>query len=390
MSMGVRRFTASGNITFRVSSIIGLAQTDTNPNSGSGLYAVSTTGDSFDALATGTATISQFHVGPDGKFYVLFNSPTLLVANGSNCLLAEVNQQTGIPTCIDDSLTSISWGFDRPIQFDASGRLYFVGNSNGRAVLRRYASGQATDLINDNVTVNSFEVLSDGTVLLSGTTTANSTSWVRKLTPANSLSTLVTGASATFMQRFPDGNIYFGLWGNNNFGVRRYVHSAGTVESKYWIAGNMGATPAGQYFDSWSMCSGSLQSMYGFCGTSGAYVTTIFSSSSGSTFAVSGSRGQSSILMQYFPTVQVVPTVVKAVTSAMMVGSKIVVAGTNEAGRNVLTIFDPAANSETIVLDAENEVEIYSLAYSASQNRLLFSGLQFSNNTVVTGEIVLP
>ena len=94
--------------------------------------------------------------------------------------------------------------------------------------------------------------------------------------------------------------------------------------------------------------------------------------------------------MQYFPTVQVVPTVVKSVTSSLMAGSNIVVAGTNEAGRNVLTIFNPNANTETIVLDAENEVEIYSLAYSASQNRLLFSGLQFSNNSVVTGEIVLP
>ncbi|CAB4657947.1 unannotated protein [freshwater metagenome] len=389
-SSGVRRFTASGNITFRVSSIIGLAQTDTNMNSGSGLFAVSTTGDSFDALATGTATISQFHVGPDGKFYVLFSSPTPLVVNGPNCLLAEVSQQSGIPTCIDNSLTNISWGIDKPIQFDSSGRLYFVGDSNGRAVLRRYAAGQATDLINDNVTVNNFEVLPDGTVLLSGTTTANSTSWVRRLTSANSLSTLVTGASATFMQKFPDGNIYFGLWGNNNFGVRRYVHSVGSIDSKYWIAGNMGATPVDRYFDAWTMCQAYLSTMYGFCGAYGANVRSIFSSSSGSTFAVSGIRGQSSILMQYFPTVQVVPTVVKSVTSAMMAGSKIVVAGTNEAGRNVLTIFDPAANSETIVLDAENEVEMYSLAYSASQNRLLFSGLQFSNNTVVTGEIVLP
>ncbi len=389
-SARVRSFTASGNITFRVNSIIGLAQTDSNPNSGSGLFAVSTTGDSFDALATGTATVSQFHVGPDGKFYVLFSSPTPLVVNGPNCLLAEVSQQTGIPTCIDNSLSNISWGIEKPIQFDGSGRLYFVGDSNGRSILRRYAAGQTSDLINDNITVNNFEVLSDGTVLLSGTTSASSTSWVRKLTPANSLSTLVTGASATFMQKFPDGNIYFGLWGNNNFGVRRYVHSTGTLDSKYWIAGSMTTPPVDKHFDAWAMCQAYLSTMYGFCGTYGANVRTVFSSSAGSTFAVSGLRGQSSILMQYFPTVQVVPTVVKSVTSSLMAGSNIVVAGTNEAGRNVLTIFNPNANTETIVLDAENEVEIYSLAYSASQNRLLFSGLQFSNNSVVTGEIVLP
>ncbi len=390
-SSGVRRFTASGNITFRVSSIIGLAQTDTNMNSGSGLFAVSTTGDSFDALATGTATISQFHVGPDGKFYVLFSSPTPLVVNGPNCLLAEVSQQTGVPTCIDNSLTSIGWGFDKPIQFDASGRLYFVGSSNSSVVLRRFANGQSTDLINDNVTVQNFEVLPDGTVLLTGATSSNNAQWVRRISSTNSVSNLVVGSTAWFLRSFPDGNVYMGITDMSTPGgwsVKRYLHSSGRMDGKHWIA-NFSSQTDSTHFNAYDICGPNHNSRLGFCSSSGGLVTSFHTTSEGVVYALSGGL-QGQVLMQYFPTVRHIPTIVTSVGRAAVVGSKVVIAGTNQAGQNLLTIFDPIANTETVVLDEENQVEMYSLAYSASQNRLLFSGLQFSNNTVVTGEIVLP
>ena len=390
-SARVRSFTASGNITFRVNSIIGLAQTDTNPNSGSGLFAVSTTGDSFDALATGTATVSQFHVGPDGKFYVLFNSPTPLVVNGPACLLAEVNQQTGVPVCIDNSLSSISWGFDKPIQFDANGRLYFVGSSNNSVVLRRFANGQATDLINDNITVQNFEVLLDGTVLLTGSTSSNNAQWVRRITSTNSVSNLVVGSTAWFLRSFPDGNVYMGISDMSTPGgwsVKRYLHSSGRMDGKHWIA-NFSSQTDSTHFNAYDICGPNHNARLGFCSSSGGLVTSFHSTSEGVVYALSGGL-QGQVLMQYFPTVRHIPTVVTSVGKVAIVGSKIVIAGTNQAGQNLLTIFDPIENTETIVLDEENQIEMYSLAYSASQNRLLFSGLQFSNNTVVTGEIVLP
>ena len=390
-SNSVGRYSSTNDITFRVSSIIGLAQTDTSSNSGSGLLAVSTTGESFDALATGTASIRQFHVGPDGKFYVVFDSPTPLVSNGPNCVLAEVNQQTGIPTCIDSSIQQIYWNFDRPIQFDQVGRIYVVGEASNRTVLRRYHNGQATDIVNDNVMVYNFEVLPDGTIVLTGMTNSNNSQWVRRISTSNSLLNLVTGQAASFLRTFPDGNVYMGIYDFSaigGWGVKRYMHSSGQMDGKHWIA-DVGSQTNKAHFNALDICGANHNSRGGFCFSSGAMVTSFHMTSGGVVYAASGgSQGQ--VLMQYFPTVKHIPTVVTSVAKFTIAGSKIVIAGTNQAGVNLLTIFDPIANTETIVLDRVNQVEVYSLAYSASENRLLYSGLQFSNNTVVTGEIVLP
>jgi WD40 repeat protein len=74
---------------------------------------------------------------------------------------------------------------------------------------------------------------------------------------------------------------------------------------------------------------------------------------------------------------------------AKLVESKIVIAGTS-AGSNTLTIYDPASGAETIVIDAANEIEVYSVTYSPGQRTLVFSGLRFSDNSIVTGEIAMP
>jgi hypothetical protein len=128
---------------------------------GSNLEAISATGQVSGAVSSGSATVSRFLIAPNGKLYVLFSqrvdlADTSQTYTPSGCLLAEVNPSTGIPTCIDSSLSMINWpnqgqgARNPPIQFDSSGAIYYSGYANGGStVLRKYLNGATTDLITD-------------------------------------------------------------------------------------------------------------------------------------------------------------------------------------------------------------------------------------------------
>jgi hypothetical protein len=77
------------------------------------------------------------------------------------------------------------------------------------------------------------------------------------------------------------------------------------------------------------------------------------------------------------------------VTLAQGVISNVILAGTNAAGTNLISVYDTSSKQETIVLDASNEIEAYSITYVASRNSIMFTGLRFSDNKYVVGEISL-
>jgi hypothetical protein len=64
-------------------------------------------------------------------------------------------------------------------------------------------------------------------------------------------------------------------------------------------------------------------------------------------------------------------------------------AGTNAAGTNLLTIYDTSNGNETIVIDGTNEIEIYNMTYVVSTNKIMFNGLRFADNQFVVGEVSL-
>ncbi|MCX6601999.1 MAG: hypothetical protein NTV52_00185, partial [Acidobacteria bacterium] len=80
-----------------------------------------------------------------------------LVSGGPNCVLAEVNTDTGIPTCVDSEMTSVSMGLgamfgmgngNGPIQFDNAGNIYYTGTSTGYTfTLRKSVNGVVTPLV---------------------------------------------------------------------------------------------------------------------------------------------------------------------------------------------------------------------------------------------------
>jgi hypothetical protein len=400
-STHVRKY-AVGDVIFKTTGIVAYAQADTSSQTGSKLLAVSTTGAVSDAISSGTAVVKDFYSAPNGNVYIVFESKVALTTGGTTCLLAVVEVSTGVPTCVDSTLDSVSWGLgyntdtgNSPIQLDASGAVYFAGRVGSSSVLRKAKNGVITDLINDNVTLQDFIVLSDGTVLVVGVTTSSQVRWLRRISAAGGLKNLAIG-SVLSLWKFADGKVYAGLWGDPNYGWKRYSTDLDALEDKYWISGNINGVSRDSYFqlgtqDSISDCnSANTVKNNTFCGWYGTFVNPVFNILGQKTFGVAGSSGQSRQLWQYYPTVEKTNvSAINRVTLAQQVITTLILSGTSTTGSNILSLYDTSSKQETVVMDGSNEVEIYSMSYSQKKNAIMFSGLRFSDNKYVVGEVSL-
>jgi hypothetical protein len=406
-----------GAVVFQTSNMVGLALPSSTScgygNSTGCAMAVAADGSTPDILMPGSAPayVRDFHTAPNGRFYVVFAVPTQLTTGGTQCVLAEVNTETGIPTCVDTSLTQMNMGMgvmygpatngNPPIQFDASGNIYYSGQVNGQFKLRKFVGGQIVDLNNENIQVRDFLVLDDGSVLVSGSTGSTQAWWIRKLTKTGAITNIANGVQANFLKKFADGNVYYGLTSSGMGGVNRYITATGIADktpwiSRYYSSGGPGSsTGPAPVTNVSSLCDGSgglLNSSNGFCMTAGSWIKAAYNVPGGTTYVVAGMAygGTGSQLMRYFPTVEPVQSVVSNVTLSTQVGSKLILAGTNQDGTNVLTVLDTETLQETIIFDATNEIEVYNMAYVASTNKLMFNGLNFADGSNVVGEVVLP
>jgi hypothetical protein len=415
----VRPF-AVGDVVFNTAGIVALAQAESASQSGSKLLAVTSSGALTDGLLNGTAVVKDFYSAPNGNIYVVFESKVALVTGGTPCLLAKVEVSTGVPLCVDSTLDSIKgpgqtlWKVlaNQFVQFDDEGAIYFGGYSNGSFVLRRYKSGLITDLVNDNIQVSDFLVSGDGRVVLSGRTISTSSSWLRIISPTGNVKNLAI-ANVGGLARFSDGNIYIGIYQPGVFiGVRRYILAQSVLEEKAWIVGPFG-TKVDSYFSLYNYFPDRSFKPDPICvnvtngKTTGADYSNpvcdpnyngmafeqVMQFEGKSNFVVvvdSLSRQNPSQLWQYFPTVE--RTNIQKTSSvvlAVQAGKNIVLSGLDPSKRNVLTIYNPVTKQETVVMDGSNEVEIYSMSYSQKKNAIMFSGLRFSDNKYVVGEVSL-
>jgi hypothetical protein len=381
---------AVGDVVFKSVGVVALGQLPEANRYGSRLLAVSSSGELTDALITGNAIIEEFFVAPNGRTFVLFANKVSLTVGGPMCLLAELTLETGVPRCVDPSLDRIKWNFssiekihNQPLQFDAAGNLYFVGYTTDGNFLRRVSSDSVTDVLNGNIEVFDFVAMSDGDVLVSGQTTSSRVSWIRRYPATGGLVNLSVGESWSSLSRFVDGNVYLG---KQEF-VQRYLASSKNFEEKRWLSKERGQGALNTYFD------GTL-----WCDDKGAsYSRTLCDAGLGTWERPFGVLDQKNyvvlysprILMQYYPIVERANSVVTDVTNSLAVTTNIVLAGTNSAKKQVMTIYNTSSKQETIVLDGTNEIEIYSMSYVPRTNSVMFSGLRFSDNKFVIGEVSL-
>jgi hypothetical protein len=390
--------TATG-LKFNIKNAIGLTLKSTVSSAavrksatGSNLQTVDSAGNTSDAVTSGTASIRNFLIAPNDKLYVVFNSKTTI--GTASCLLAEVAKLTGDPTCIDSDLSSISWQdsttfeFD-PIQFDESGSIYYVGNdSSGKSALRRYKDGVATSLVTDNVNFLRFLVLSDGSVIIGGSTVSSSTAWTRVVTASGSLRSLVSGDYPRFLSKFPDGNVYLGYWGQDglaNMGVKRYLTGTSVMDGTYWISGNVNGVTRAAFFDVGANYS-TPQRIEALEGTYGTIVRKLVATSNNQMFAITGTVPT---LVQYFPNVAKTSTAVTNVAVMQRVLTYLILSGTNSGGQNITTLYNTSTDTEQVLIPASTEIEVYHLNYVASTNKIMFDGLRFSDNKYVIGQVDL-
>ena len=390
---------------------------------GSALETISSTGVVADAITAGTADIKTFVIGPNNKVYIIFSKPENLATgqidwnpSAKTCLLAEVPVQTGIATCVDDTLTSINfWGFAEspPVQFDSSGAIYYSGAVPGspgfsRGVLRVKANGVVKDLDSGAGSgVDGFLVFPEGgllaTVQIQNGDSTKDRSELTRISADGSRTTILSSPPGLgFLRQFPDGNIYMsGSWFGPDAswgpGVVRYIRSTGQLDSKHWIDWDRSGSPTPDpYFARPDICgaNGFTDWRFPFCAGGYRDASQFLSLSDGSTFAVAlGFDGcgqcRRTMLMQFYPTVALPSTSLTNVAVAQGAGNVIVLAGTDTSGQNVMTLYNPADQSETPLLGADNPIEIYHMNYIASESKLLFDGLRAADNQYVLGEVDL-
>ena len=400
-----RRPTAVGDVIFKTTGIVAYAQADSSSQSGSKLLAVSATGATSDAISSGTAVVKDFYSVPNGDVYIVFESKVALTTGGTPCLLAVIDVSTGVPTCVDSTLDSIRSSLGQndngnpPIQFDASGAIYYTGSAGSSAVLRKVKDGVITDLINDNVWLRDFIVQSDGTVLVSGSTLSSQVFWLRRISPSGGLKNLAVEYVQSLV-KFADDKVYAGFWSEPYFGIRRYSTDLDALEDKYWITTDQSGVIRDGYFkvDGVNAISDCINRAVkspeaNFCSLSGITVSPVFNILGQKTYGVAGggtSTMKSRELWQYYPTPEKANvTAINRVELAQQVITTLILSGTSSTGSNILSLYDTSSKQETVVMDGSNEVEIYSMSYSQKSNSILFTGLRFSDNKYVVGEVSL-
>ncbi len=334
--------------------------------------------------------VAKFLVGPNNKLYALFAQPTDVGDQPEqlSCLLGEIDISTGEATCIDNELAGIKWisaPANDAVQFDAEGAIYYLGEVDGINVLRKYLNGESETLTNENILIDNFLVLSDGSVVLYGSTVNTAAKWIRKLLANGSLQSIKSVQSGDlgvgFIKLFPDNKLYFGISDGNLSGVFTMDQNASSLEQTPWIARGTDPQPLGANCDAVDQLKDTTH-----CG---AKVSILHRTPSNKIYALVGESPEAS-LMKYYADVSAPDTVVKKITIMQGILSSILLSGLNDNDKNVTTLFDTSDNSELQLIGPENEIEVYHLRYFAPGSgelghRVVFDGLRFSDNEYVIG-----
>ena len=352
----------STTVRFDFTGAVGLVSARTSPvstsavtrsSAASNLNALLTDGTLRDALGLGSASVADFYVAPNNRVYVRFSGPTDL--GGVSCALAQVYRDTGEVVCLETSAESVWWPDDEfAVQFDSSGNIYWaVSRGGGETVLRRYSAGAAADHMSLQRGATKFLVMRNGNVIVAGSTSFTgqpSLQWARFVTPAGRVTT-VASESVGFIRYFPDGEAY--LAANTEF---KRVSPTGDVVS--WNPGT------------------------GAVGFGGSNIEWFYTAKSEVYVDVPGVTFQ-----RLYPTYKRDFVSIARTTTAVAVGSSVVLAGITSGGTHRMVRFDPLAGKETVLAGEADEIEFQNVRWSASTGRIYFDGLRFRDNTHVVGHV---
>jgi hypothetical protein len=210
--------------------------------------------------------------------------------------------------------------------------------------------------------------------------------WLRRISSTGAVSTLANNVGCTFMTKFTDGKLWIGSWGRGNgpMGVLKYDLGTRKLNSwtELWNPGKydpevkMEPAPIGSDFSPHFMSSG------------GAFIKDVYLfPSTKSTWVLAGQ--QEANLVRYAPSLMFAETSLSSYSMGRRVLNTLILTGTDKNEVNKLILYDTQSGNETVVFDGSNEIEIYDMVFVAGTNKLMFSGLRFSDGEFVVGEVSL-
>lgn len=376
----------------------------------------------------GPIHVDEVLVGPDNGLYLIFYSgvplewefsttiPQAAVQN-SKCVLARVDRDTGVPTCIETVASfSISRVNDEGfvIQFDDAGAIYYSGKApscadpgiygcaNEPNELRRWKDGSMTRVAGGPGTnLYGFVVLGNGTVLFMN--------GKRLLKAKQSGSTW--NSSSVFdddrlgiggLGRLPSGDGYINqniMWGAGRNATYRFMAAQDQVEGGGaspipWIGSGGLPAPVHNLANSPFYCDGPPADRSPVC--NGALFGGLWWSGKGindsayQLLATSCQLGCSGTPFKVYPDLALIPNPAGYKPFHMAaLGDKLVITGWNAADQYVTWIHDTSDNSDLDVISASDQYRLYGLVVSAEQHRVYFQALKVADNTMHNGYIDL-
>lgn len=348
------------------------------------LLAVLPDGSTRNAVVKGQlGVILGVVAGPDGRLYV--------VLDDGGCSLLRVDPVTDKSVCLDEDADIIGqvpsdFSVNPPVQFDGQGAVYYQTATSSGTQLIRNAKGEKTNLINDNIWIENWLVYKDGSVFLGGSTKSSGAQWFRRVLPTGGIQNLASGSRPTTFAEFPDGNIYFGSWGASDVGIRRVMTPTMSVDPVWWLSGSLNAFNPPRTFDIATFCQPVNAGMQGFCSNFGVAVDGYYKTANGEVYGLPS--GQGSALMKYFPTVEKASTTVLAEVGESIPGG-VALAGLTADSSNVIVKYQTDSGTQTTLVGADQNIEVYHLSYVSISNSLMFDGLRFADGRYVVGSVDL-
>jgi hypothetical protein len=365
------------------------------------LAAIDAGGTPTDAAVSGSAEIERMMVGPDGTTYLLVAGAGVNLDDTNEtsglCIFARVQADTGVPSCVDESLTRLFWSnrspdFQAAVQFDASGAVYYRGIAGNHDVFRRAAPGSPpADAVPGYRTVLNNLVLPDGRVVFSAQRLADGQWGIYAMTASGSPASIVEvlPRQANWLYRFPDGQVYFGGWRPELFGVRRYDPATGTLDPKFWLAGTVNDIKPETHHDADEICEDPARS-YDFCGNGGATVDDMLTMPNGKAYGLPDAPW-GKVLTEYYPEVRFPETGLNALSAMRAVSEgRIAIVGTHKAtNQKGMGLFNTATETTAPVNGVPSWLNIRNLTFAPGSNELLFTGFRPSDGVSFVGRVNL-
>lgn len=395
----------------------------------SNLVVINEDGTTETAAVNGSAKIANTLTSPDGSVYVLFESAANLDDNGTEtCLLARIDIDTGLPTCVDPSIQQFFWdenfrpSYNDPIQFDDAGNVYYsaIIAPAGSMEFRKWdrATGEITSMLkvddfdltthadgraNSGVTIYNFLTRANGQTFITGyadvcdygrdgngdlSTTApplNAATPVlgRARTPvtdcyeygyfiyminfAGVITKLDAGNPSQFFKVFPDGDVYSTQDGVNS-GIYRWNDATDTF-----------ATPA--------------YSSATFAGGGPVWQALAYHIANGKVLAVTGNVSTWKFGYVYPSVSTLVTSAITSQPTSITFGDYVLLSGTNNSGQHLVTGIDLSGvlPTETILIGpgaarTSAQVDLDITSYDVlGDGRVALSATRVSDGAEVTG-----